>query len=57
MKDKQLYEQLLGLSKPWSDVKVELALEAGPVAVHVQREKNTVWGDPEVPGALAHVHG
>jgi transposase len=57
MKDTQLYEQLLGLSKPWSVVKVELALEAGTVTVHVQCDKGTVWGDPEVPGARAHVHG
>jgi transposase len=57
MKDTQLYEQLLGLSKPWSVVKVELALEAGTVTAHVQCEKGTVWGDPEVAGARAHVHG
>jgi transposase len=57
MKDTQLYEQLLGLSKPWSVEEVELALEAGTVTVHVQCDKGTVWGDPEVPGARAHVHG
>ncbi len=57
MKDTQLYEQLLGLSKPWSVEKVELALEAGTVTVHVQCDKGTVWGDPEAPGERAHVHG
>jgi transposase len=57
MKDTQLYEQLLGLSKPWSVEKVELVLEAGTVTVHVQCDKGTVWGDPEAPGERAHVHG
>jgi len=57
MKDTQLYEQLLGLSKPWSVEKVELALEAGTVTVHVQCDRSTVWGDPEAPGERAHVHG
>ena len=57
MKDTQLYEQLLGLTKPWSVEKVELALEAGNVTVHVRCDKGTVWGDPEAPGERAHVHG
>jgi len=57
MKDTQLYEQLLGLSKPWSVERVELALEAGTVTVQVQCDKGTVWGDPEAPGQRAHVHG
>lgn len=57
MKDTQLYEQLLGLSKPWSVEKVELALERGTVTVYVQCDRRTVWGDPEAPGKRAHVHG
>jgi transposase len=57
MKDTQLYEQLLGLSKPWSVEKVELSLEHCTVTVYVQCDRGTVWGDPQTPGRRAHVHG
>ena len=32
-------------------------LDGGKVTVYVQCDKGTVWGDPEVPGQRAHVHG
>jgi transposase len=59
MKDTRFYEQLLGLSKPWSVERVELALQGtgGTVTVHVQCDRGTAWGDPESPGKRAHVHG
>ena len=57
MKDTQLYEQLLGLARPWSVEKVDLALERGSVTVYLQCDRATVWGDPEAPGQRAHVHG
>lgn len=59
MKDTQFYEQLLGLSKPWSVEKVDLTLQGtgGWVTVHVRCDRGTAWGDPEAPGQRAHVHG
>ena len=36
MKDTQLYEQLLGLSKPWSVNRVEMELEHKRITVHVE---------------------
>ena len=47
MKDTQLYEQLLGLSKPWSVSRVELELEHNRSTVRVECDKGVVWGDPE----------
>ena len=59
MKDTQFYEQLLGLSTPWSVERVELWLEGtgGVVTVHVKCDRGTVWGDPDALGQRAHVHG
>lgn len=57
MKDTQLYEQLLGLSKPWSVSQVELEMESSRITVHVQCERGVVWGDPETGADRAHVHG
>jgi transposase len=57
MKDTQLYEQLLGLSKPWSVDRVELELEQNRITVHVQCEHGTVWGDPETGQDRAYIHG
>jgi transposase len=59
MKDTQFYEQLLGLSKPWSMEKVDLTLQGtgGWVTVYVRCDRGTAWGDPEAPGQRAHVHG
>ena len=57
MKDTQLYEQLLGLSKPWSVRRVDLELEHNRITVHVECDKGTVWGDPETGQDRAHIHG
>jgi transposase len=57
MKDTQLYEQLLGLSKPWSVERVEVDLDGGLITVHVKCERDVVWGDPETGEDRAHVHG
>ena len=57
MKDTQLYEQLLGLSKPWLVSQVELELEHSRITVHVKCDEGVVWGDPETGQDRAHVHG
>ena len=57
MKDTQLYEQLLGLSAPWSVSRVELELDRNRITVHVECDKGVVWGDPETGCDRAHVHG
>jgi transposase len=57
MKDTQLYEQLLGLSKPWSVQRVEVELQSNRITVHVQCDRGVVWGDPESGCDRAHVHG
>ena len=54
MKDTQLYEQLLGLSKPWSVKRVELELESNRITVHVECDRGVVWGDPETGQDPAH---
>ena len=48
MKDTQLYEQLLGLSKPWSVSRVELELERNRITVHVQCDRGVVWQSTEL---------
>jgi transposase len=57
MKDTQLYEQLLGLSKPWSVQRVDVDLSGNLVTVFVECAKGVVWGDPETGEDRAHVHG
>jgi transposase len=57
MKDVQLYERLLDLSKPWSVERVDVDLDGGRVTVYVQCERGVVWGDPETGQDRAHVHG
>jgi transposase len=57
VKDTQLYEQLLGLTKPWSVSRVDLELEHSRITVHVQCARGLVWGDPETGQDRAHVHG
>jgi transposase len=57
VKDTQLYEQLLGLSKPWSVNRVEVELQGNRITVHVQCDKGVVWGDPETGCDRAQVHG
>ncbi len=38
MRDKELYAQILGIKSPWQVSRVELALSAGEVTVHVDQE-------------------
>ena len=55
MKDTALYEEILGLTKPWHVTKVDLSLENQEVVVHVESEE-TVWGCPTCSQRM-HVHG
>lgn len=57
MKDTQLYEQLLGLSKPWSVAQVTIELELNRITVRVECDADTYWVDPETGKDRAHVHG
>ena len=57
MKDTELYEQLLGLSKPWSVSRVDMELEHDRVTVHVECAQGTLWADPETGQDRAHIHG
>jgi transposase len=47
MQDRQLYEQILGLSSPWFVERVELDLEAGVVNIHVAHREAATWQCPE----------
>lgn len=57
MKDTELYEQLLGLTEPWSVKQVELSIENNRVTVEVELQRGIIWSDPEVEGGRAHIHG
>lgn len=57
MRDTQLYEQLLGLSKPWSVAQVTIELELNRITVRVECDPDTYWVDPETGKDRAHVHG
>jgi transposase len=46
MQDRQLYEQILGITPPWQVERVELKLEAGEVHVHLSH-RDAVWHCPE----------
>ncbi len=41
MRDKELYAQILGIKSPWQVSRVELALSAGEVTVHVKQAPGT----------------
>jgi transposase len=56
VKDTQLYEQLLGLSKPWTVGKVQIELELNRITVLVECEADTYWVDPETNQDRAHIH-
>jgi hypothetical protein len=43
MQDVQLYEQILGLSDPWSVREVELHLDEGRVDIHVEQPSGVKW--------------
>ena len=53
MKDTELYEQLLGLTEPWSVKQVELSIENNRVTVEVELKRGIIWSDPEVEGGRA----
>ena len=57
MKDTTLYEQLLGLSTPWSVRSVDLSLREQRVTVEVMLDPGQVWSDPTDNTRRAHVHG
>jgi len=41
MRDKELYQQIMGIQSPWTVIDVELSLAAGEVKVHVEQETGT----------------
>ena len=57
MKDTALYEQLLGLKRPWSVKKVDLSLTEQRVVVEVVLKKGQVWADPTDATKRAHING
>ncbi len=42
-KDRQLYQQILGITSPWSVERVELALKDGQVRVFLQHAVDATW--------------
>ena len=53
MQDVQLYEQILGLAKPWSVREVELNLDEGRVDIHVQHPSGVKWQCPHCQRELS----
>jgi len=47
MQDRQLYQQILGITAPWFVAKVELDLEEGEVHVYLDHQEQTDWSCPE----------
>jgi transposase len=47
MQDRQLYEQILGITAPWHVDRVELKLDAGQVHVHLAHEAGAAWSCAE----------
>lgn len=47
MQDRQLYEQILGIGKPWRVERVELNLEGSEVHVYLGHEASARWPCPE----------
>ena len=56
MKDKELYEVLLGLKKPWEVEEVKVEVKEKKVEVVVGYEKGTLWGDEEGRRLPIHDH-
>ena len=56
MKDTDLYQQVLGLDKPWQVGEVNLELAAKRVTVIIKCDRGVRWGDPG-DGSRAHLHG
>jgi len=55
MKDTQLYQQLLGLSAPWSVSRVDVDMEKLLITVQVECAKGERWVDPKTQ-TRAHIH-
>lgn len=55
MRDIALYEQLLGLSRPWRVDRVDLRLEQGEIVVQVAVDEDALWGCPQCSQRM-HVH-
>jgi transposase len=53
MQDVQLYEQILGLSKPWTVRNVELNLDEGRVDIYVEHPSGVKWQCPHCQRALS----
>lgn len=47
MRDKELYEKILGIEAPWTVSEVELDLKKGEVRVHVVADSSERWSCPE----------
>jgi transposase len=47
MQDRQLYEQILGITAPWFVERVELNVEEGEVHVHLGHQSSATWSCPE----------
>lgn len=47
MRDRELYEQILGLQAPWHVSKVELSLERNEVDVYLEHASDATWRCPE----------
>lgn len=43
MQDRQLYQQILGITSPWSVARVELALDQGEVHVFLEHAPHSEW--------------
>jgi transposase len=58
MQDRQLYEQILGISAPWHVQRVELQLKDGEVHVHLEHTEQAEWRCPQCDRDCAiHDHG
>lgn len=47
MRDRQLYQQILGITDPWFVARVELRLEEGAVHVYLDHGSQASWSCPE----------
>lgn len=43
MQDRQLYQQILGITSPWSVARVELQLAQGEIQVHLEHDAQACW--------------
>ena len=55
MQDTKLYEQLLGIEKPWKVGSVKMDVAGQKIEVEVICEERTAWVDPK-SGKRAHIH-